>query len=133
MEGLNILASAGARVPMVENGYLLDWPEGSLYLEPHGVLDPALPKRCVNTVISPVSDLGLPLAGAFITGASVLPQLMERFQPRQILASTTGGDVRFSGLISRWLETSSSATVAQPLTSAVVTPVPGQPVMLEGA
>lgn len=133
MEGLNILASAGARVPMVENGYLLDWPEGSLYLEPHGVLDPALPNRCVNTVISPVSDLGLPLAGAFITGASVLPQLMERFQPRQILASTTGGDVRFSGLISRWLETSSSATVAMPLTSAVVTPVPGQPVMLEGA
>ena len=27
---------------MVENGYLLDWPGGSLYLEPHGVLDPEL-------------------------------------------------------------------------------------------
>ena len=36
---LKIQATAGAAVPAVENGYLLDWPEGSLYLEPHGVLD----------------------------------------------------------------------------------------------
>ena len=130
---LLIQASAGARVPLVENGYLLEWPEGSLYLEPHGVLDPALPQRPVDTVISPVIDLGLPLAGNFITGASVLPDLIDRFQPQQVLASTTGGDVQFSGLISRFLEASAPDT--QPNTNAdgsmITMPVPGQPIMLK--
>jgi len=130
---LHIQASAGARVPLVENGYLLEWPEGSLYLEPHGVLDPALPQRPVDTVISPVIDLGLPLAGNFITGASVLPDLIDRFQPQQVLASTTGGDVQFSGLISRFLE--ASATGTEPTTvasdSRITMPVPGQPIMLK--
>ena len=130
---LLIQASAGARVPLVENGYLLEWPEGSLYLEPHGVLDPALPQRPVDTVISPVIDLGLPLAGNFITGASVLPDLIDRFQPQQVLASTTGGDVQFSGLISRFLEASAPDT--QPTTiadgSMITMPVPGQPIMLK--
>lgn len=51
-------------------------------------------------MITPVVDLGLPLLGDFITGAKVLPELMQRFQPQRVLASTTGGDVRFSGLIS---------------------------------
>ena len=130
---LLIQASAGARVPLVENGYLLEWPEGSLYLEPHGVLDPALPQRPVDTVISPVIDLGLPLAGNFITGASVLPDLIDRFQPQQVLASTTGGDVQFSGLISRFLEASAPGT--EPTTVAdgcgITMPVPGQPIMLK--
>ncbi|TCD56749.1 MBL fold metallo-hydrolase [Synechococcus sp. BS56D] len=101
---LTVQATAGAAVPTVENGYLLDWPEGSLYLEPHGVLDPKLPKRSIDTVITPVVDLGLPLLGDFITGAKVLPELMQRFQPERVLASTTGGDVRFSGLISSLLQ-----------------------------
>ena len=35
-QGLQVRASAGAPVPMVENGYLLEHPAGSLYLEPHG-------------------------------------------------------------------------------------------------
>ena len=138
VQSLQIQATAGARVPLVENGYLLDWPQGSLYLEPHGVLDPALPQRRVDTVISPVIDLGLPLAGNFITGASVLPTLIERFQPQQVLASTTGGDVQFSGLISRFLMASDSnppsATVGDGDgdgdQSRITMPVPGQPVML---
>ena len=41
-QGLQVRASAGAPVPMVENGYLLEHPAGSLYLEPHGFLDPTL-------------------------------------------------------------------------------------------
>ena len=112
----------------MENGYLLDWAGGSLYLEPHGVLDPTLASRPVDTVITPVIDLGLPLAGNFITGASVLPDLIERFTPQTVLASTTGGNVTFSGLISALL---SGAEIKEQHDHRVVTPVPGEPVRLE--
>ena len=46
---LQIRATAGAAVPAVENGYLLDWPGGSLYLEPHGVLDAYLEQHPVQS------------------------------------------------------------------------------------
>ena len=49
-------------------------------------------------------DLGLPLFGAFVKGCSVVPQLVERFQPSTVLASTSGGDVRFSGALSGLLQ-----------------------------
>lgn len=97
--GLTITATAGAPVPQTENGYLLEHPGGSLYLEPHGFLARDLPPRRLDAVITPVVDLGLPLAGAFVRGRQVLPQLLERFQPSTVLASTSGGDVRFSGLL----------------------------------
>lgn len=100
---LCIRATAGAPVPQVENGYLLEHPAGSLYLEPHGYLPADLPAQRLDAVISPVVDLGLPLAGAFVRGQQVLPQLLERFQPRTVLASSAGDDVHYSGLLSRIL------------------------------
>lgn len=102
---LRIEAVPGAAVPQVENGYVLEHPDGSLYLEPHGFLADAatVPPRRLDAVISPVVDLGLPLAGAFVKGRSVLPELLRRFQPRTVLASTAGGDVRYSGLLTRLL------------------------------
>jgi L-ascorbate metabolism protein UlaG (beta-lactamase superfamily) len=108
---LNITATAGAPVPQVENGYLLEHPSGSLYLEPHGYLPANLPGRRLDAVITPVVDLGLPLAGAFVRGTQVLPQLLERFQPHTVLASTAGGDVRFSGLLTQvlWQKGSTAA------------------------
>ena len=129
---LQIRATAGAAVPAVENGYLLDWPGGSLYLEPHGVLDPSVEVRPVNTVITPVVDLGLPLVGNFITGASVMPDLISRFQPQQLLASTTGGDVRFSGLISKLLEAGgvSEASPAATEGCALINPTVGEAIPL---
>ena len=103
-QGLQVQASAGAPVPMVENGYLLEHPAGSLYLEPHGFLDPSLGKQQLDAVITPMVDLGLPLAGAFVKGCTVVPELVERFQPTTVLASTSGGDVRFDGALSRMLQ-----------------------------
>ncbi len=96
---LAITATAGAPVPQTENGYLLEHAAGSLYLEPHGYLARDLQPRRVDAVITPVIDLGLPLAGAFVRGRQVLPELLELFQPTTVLASTTGGDVRFSGVV----------------------------------
>ena len=97
------------------------------------MLDPALPKRPVNTVITPVIDLGLPLAGNFITGASVLPKLIDQFEPQQVLASTTGGDVRFSGLISRFLSADGGEATNDQHHERVTIPVPGEPVFLTQA
>ena len=116
----------------VENGYLLDWPGGSLYLEPHGVLDPSLEERPVQTVITPVVDLGLPLVGNFITGASVMPDLISRFQPQKVLASTTGGDVRFSGLISKVLEAGGQSEASPEATEKcmLITPTVGEAIPL---
>ena len=129
---LHITATAGAPVPGVQNGYLLDHPEGHLYLEPHGFLPADLPPRPLDAVITPVIDVGLPLAGAFVKGRPVLPELLERFQPLTVLASTTGGDVRFSGLLSALFRSAGSlaeaeATVAArgPAGSRLIDPVPG--------
>ena len=101
---LQIQASAGAPVPQVENGYLLRGAGESLYVEPHGFLDPALPAERLTAVITPVMDLGLPLAGAFVKGRSVVPQLLERFSPAHLLASTAGGNVAYSGLLQQVLQ-----------------------------
>ena len=97
---LNIQASAGAPVPMVENGYVLRHPAGRLYLEPHGFLDPNLTAEPLDAVITPMVDLGLPGLGAFVKGTQVVPELMTRFQPKTVLASTSGGDIRFGGALS---------------------------------
>ena len=106
---LTIRATAGAPVPQVENGYLLHHPDGQLYLEPHGFLDPSLPPQPLDAVITPMVDLGLPLAGAFVKGCTVVPELVKRFQPRTVLASTSGGDVRFEGALSSLLQMAGSA------------------------
>jgi hypothetical protein len=133
---IRIRATAGAPVPQVENGYRLDHPAGSLYLEPHGYLDPDLESEPLAAVITPVVDLALPLAGAFVRGRQVLPQLLERFRPATVLASTAGGDVRFSGLLTRALNQQGSSAEAAALAAAAaasgqgaprfIDPIPGQ-------
>ena len=100
---LAITATAGATVPGQENGFLLRHPDGGLYVEPHGFLDPTLPPQKLDAVITPVVDLGLPLVGAFVRGQAVLPRLLERFQPGWVLASTAGGQTQTSGLLPRLL------------------------------
>lgn len=129
---LTITATAGAPVPQTENGYLLEHPGGSLYLEPHGFLARDLAPRRLDAVITPVIDLGLPLAGAFVRGRQVLPELLELFQPTTVLASTTGGDVRFSGVIAGLLrsegtpeEASAMVEKASAGASRLIQPVPG--------
>ena len=127
--GLSIRATAGAPVPATENGYLLEHSAGSLYLEPHGFLDPSLPKQRLDAVITPMVDLGLPLAGAFVKGCTVVPQLVDRFQPTTVLASTSGGDVRFDGALSRMLQMQGSvaATAEQlPAQTRCIDSPPGE-------
>ncbi|KEF43203.1 MAG: beta-lactamase [Cyanobium sp. CACIAM 14] len=130
---LRITGTAGAAVPALENGYLLEHPCGRLYLEPHGFLAEDLPSRPLDAVITPVVDLGLPGAGVFVKGRQVLPRLLERFDPLTVLASTTGGEVRFDGLLSRFLLQEGTVGEAEATVAAAPTtgscrlldPVPG--------
>jgi hypothetical protein len=134
-KGLAIRATAGAPVPMVENGYLLEHESGSLYLEPHGFLDPEIPSQSLDAVITPMVDLGLPGLGSFVKGCSVMPQLVERFQPSTVLASTSGGDVRFSGALNGLLQMQGSVAgtgATLPDSSQWIDPTPGERLVLKG-
>jgi len=134
LAALTVTATAGAAVPHRENGYLLDHPGGSLYLEPHGFLPADLPPRPLDAVISPVMDLGLPPAINVVHGRRVLPQLLQRFQPRTVLASSTGGQVHYEGLLAGLLRVEGSIAEAARLVERcasapcrLIDPVPGTP------
>ena len=103
-KNLNIQATSGASVPNIENGYIIELGLDSIYIEPHGFLDKKIKPRNVDLLITPVIDFSLPLAGKFIKGKTVLPQLLKLFNPTTILASTTGGDITFTGLINNLIK-----------------------------
>ena len=106
--GLNIQATSGASVPNIENGYIIDLGLNSIYIEPHGFLDKKIKPRNIDLLITPVIDFSLPLAGKFIKGKTVLPQLLKLFNPKTILVSTTGGDITFTGIINNLIKVDGS-------------------------
>ena len=105
---LKIQATSGASVPNIENGYIIDLGLDSIYIEPHGFLDKKIQPRNIDLVITPVIDFSLPLVGKFIKGKTVLPQLLKLFNPKTILASTTGGDINFTGIINNLIKVDGS-------------------------
>ena len=105
---MNIQATSGASVPNVENGYIIDQGVDSIYIEPHGFLDKNISPRNIDLIITPVIDFSLPLAGKFIKGKSVLPQLLRLFNPSTIMASTTGGEIKFTGIINNLIKVDGS-------------------------
>ncbi len=50
----------------------------------------------------------MPLAGKFIKGKTILPELIKLFNPKTILVSTTGGDIKFTGLINKFIKVDGS-------------------------
>ncbi len=105
---LLIQATSGASVPNIENGYIIDVGSDSIYIEPHGFLDKNIKPRNIDLLITPVVDFSLPIAGKFIKGKTVLPQLLKLFNPKTILASTTGGDIKFTGIINNLIKVDGS-------------------------
>ncbi len=105
---LVIEATSGAPVPKVENGYIIANKSDSIYIEPHGFLDKNISPRQIDVVITPVIDIGIAIAGKFIKGKSTLPNLIKQFSPSTIIASTTGGEAKFTGLISKLIKTEGS-------------------------
>ena len=105
---LNIQATSGASVPNVENGYIIDQDSDSIYIEPHGFLDKNIAPRKIDLIITPVIDFSLPFAGKFIKGKTVLPKLLSLFNPSTIMASTTGGEIKFTGIINNLIKVDGS-------------------------
>ena len=105
---INIQATSGASVPNIENGYIIDSGDDSIYIEPHGFLDKKIKPRNIDLVITPVLDFSLPIAGKFIKGKTILPELLKLFNPKLILASTTGGDITFTGIINNLIKVDGS-------------------------
>jgi len=108
IKNINIQATSGASVPNIENGYIIYSSLGSIYIEPHGYLDKKIKPRNIDLLITPVIDFSLPIAGKFIKGKTVLPQLLKIFNPSTILASTTGGDITFTGIINSLIKVDGS-------------------------
>ena len=101
---LSFEATAGAPVPQIENGYIVkDDQNNGFYIEPHGYLDENLSKQSIDAVITPTKNLELPLIGSFVKGADVIPQLINKFNPKYILSSTIGGDAKYSGFLNNFI------------------------------
>ena len=124
---LTIEATAGASVPNLENGYIIDSNSDSVYIEPHGFLDKEIKPRHIDLVITPVIDFALPFAGKFIKGKTVLPELLNLFNPNTVLASTTGGDITFKGIINKLIKVEGSLDdrlLVSDTTTNLINPIP---------
>ena len=103
-QGLEIEATAGAPVPQTENGYIVKDHKGKgFYIEPHGYLDKNLKTQKLDAVITPTINLDLPFVGSFVKGADVLPKLIDTFNPKYILSSTSGGEAKYTGVLNKFI------------------------------
>tara|TARA_Y100001968_G_C19255189_1_gene666432 strand:- start:28 stop:762 length:735 start_codon:yes stop_codon:yes gene_type:complete len=126
-QDLCIKATSGASVPNIENGYLINYKSDSIYIEPHGFLDKNIKPRNIDLIITPVIDFSLPFAGKFIKGKTVLPKLLKLFKPKSVLASTTGGDITFTGIINKFIKVDGSiedADIVNNDNTKLINPVP---------
>ena len=124
---ISIQATSGASVPNIENGYIIDSGSDSIYIEPHGFLDKKIKPRNIDLLITPIIDFSLPLAGKFIKGKTVLPDLLKLFNPKTILASTTGGDITFRGIINNLIKVDGSVddiSLFKDTSTALINPEP---------
>ncbi|WP_320676948.1 MBL fold metallo-hydrolase [Prochlorococcus sp. MIT 1300] len=99
---IEIMATRGAYVPQVENGYIVKSNnKSSIYIEPHGYLDPTIYFPHITAAITPVVDLGITKFIPFVTGRKAVDQIITQLKPKYLLASTTGGEIEFKGLVSK--------------------------------
>ena len=86
----------------MENGYLLTdlTDKATLYYEPHGTHSAALKEYApVDVIITPLTDLEIPLVGSVIKGLDSAINAVEWLQPQVILPTAAGGNVVFEGLL----------------------------------
>jgi L-ascorbate metabolism protein UlaG (beta-lactamase superfamily) len=104
IDSLQIRALPGSLVGpnLVENGYLLAdlTDKTTLYYEPHGSHSAALQDYApVDVMITPLTDLEIPLVGSVIKGLDSAVKAVEWLQPQVILPTAAGGNVVFEGLL----------------------------------
>ena len=104
LPNMEIIATKGARVPSIENGYIIKSKNKSIYIEPHGFFDEEIEMNKVDIVISPVVNIGLPIIGPFICGKDAIKAIKNKLNPSYILASTVGGEIDFTGILSKFIK-----------------------------
>jgi L-ascorbate metabolism protein UlaG (beta-lactamase superfamily) len=135
-DSLKIQALPGSLVGpnLVENGYLLTdlIDRATLYYEPHGSHSATLREIApVDVVITPLTDLEIPLVGAVIKGLKSAVQAVEWLRPQVILPTAAGGNVVFEGLLLSLLrgngdiEQFHAMLAERNLTTQVLAPKPG--------
>jgi L-ascorbate metabolism protein UlaG (beta-lactamase superfamily) len=115
---INIKAVPGSLVGpgAVENGYVIRDPSMSLYYEPHGSHHPSLAQEGnIDAIITPLIDLKLPLVGAIIKGQTSALEVCELLQPKYIIPTAAGGDVKFEGILLSILKAEGSVAEFQTL------------------
>jgi L-ascorbate metabolism protein UlaG (beta-lactamase superfamily) len=100
---IEIKAVAGSLVGanLIENGYILkELTTGkSLYYEPHGSHSPELKELApIDVIITPILDFKL-LFLPFIKGQKNALEVCKWLQPKVIISTAVGGDVKFEGIL----------------------------------
>ena len=120
---------------LLENGYLLQdlVNNSTLYYEPHGYHSPQIKAiESIDVVITPIIDLGLPVLGSIIKGMSSALEVAKSVKPQFMLPTAAGGDILFTGILTKFLQTQGTASEFQTLleknnlNTKVITPNPGE-------
>lgn len=134
---IEIIALPGSPIgpTLVENGYLLKELETDhkLYYEPHGYHAAELKDFApVDVVISPMTNLNLPLIGPIIQGADTALKLAQWTQPQVMLPTAGGEQIQFEGILASLIkpegniEEFRSSLARHHLSTQVLEPQPGQ-------
>ncbi len=127
---------------LVENGYVLtdNAAHTKLYYEPHGYHSAQVQQFApVDVVITPIVDLAIPLLGPIIQGSQTAIEVAQMLQPRVILPTAAGGDVRFEGILLSVLRAKGGSAefcqqlAQQQLSTKLLEPQPGERVDLNTA
>lgn len=105
---LEIKAVKGSPVgpTLVENGYILRdlTSDESLYYEPHGFHSSSLQQEEVKVIITPLTNIKIPLLGPVIKGQETAVEVCRWLKPKYILSTAAGGDIEFEGLLAKILK-----------------------------
>lgn len=111
VKDITIEALPGAPVgaTLRENAYVISYQDRKIYYEPHGFHDPSVESKSpIDVVITPIIDLVLPLVGAVIQGRRSTLELCEKLNPKVLLPTAAGGDLKVSGLLLKLLRAEGS-------------------------
>lgn len=137
-ETIEITALPGSPVgpTLVENGYIIRdiHSDNSIYYEPHGFHAEAVQKYSpVKTVITPVTNINIPLLGPVIKGQKSALQICQWLKPSYIIPTAGGGDIDFKGFLVNLLKEEGTKEdlermlASAHLTTQILNPQPYQP------
>ena len=105
---LEIKAVKGSPIgpTLVENGYIIRdlTSDESIYYEPHGFHSSNLQGEKVKVIITPLTNLKIPLIGPVLKGQETAVEVCRWLKPKYIISTAGGGDIEFKGLLTKVLK-----------------------------